>query len=91
MLHFSEHGLKTIIFLVTRPIKAMSRLYIPSVLYRYEITSNTIAIECAMSNIVIPHANGDYAYASFDMSQYYGDMVVQGPCSILLEFYYLLP
>lgn len=52
---------------------------------------NTIAFECATSNIVIPDANGDYACASFDMSQYYGDMVVQGPCSIALEFYYLLP
>ncbi len=44
-----------------------------------------------MSNIAIPHAKGDYAYASFDMYQYYDDMVVQGPCSIVLEFYYLLP
>jgi hydroxyacyl-ACP dehydratase HTD2-like protein with hotdog domain len=52
---------------------------------------NTIAFECAMSNIAIPHANGDYAYASFAMSEYYDDMVVQGPCSIVLEFYYLLP
>jgi hypothetical protein len=52
---------------------------------------NTIAIECARSNIAIPHGNGDYAYPSFDMSQYYDDMVVQGPCSIVLEFYYLLP
>jgi hypothetical protein len=52
---------------------------------------NTITFECAMSNIAIPHAKGDYAYASFDMYQYYDDMVVQGPCSIVLEFYYLLP
>ncbi len=41
ILHFSEHGLKSMMFLVTRPIKAMSRLYIPSALYRNEITSNS--------------------------------------------------
>jgi len=52
---------------------------------------NTIAIECAMSNIAIPRGNGDYAYPSFDMSQYCDDTVVQGPCSIVLEFYYFLP
>ncbi len=52
---------------------------------------NTIAIECAMSNIAIPRGNGDYAYPSFHMSQYYDDTVVQGPCSIVLEFYYFLP
>jgi hypothetical protein len=44
-----------------------------------------------MINIVIPHGNGDYAYPSFDMSQYYDDTVVQRPCSIVLEFYYFLP
>lgn len=52
---------------------------------------NTIAFECATSNIAMPHANGDYGCASFDMSEYYGDMVVQEPCSIVLELYYLLP
>jgi len=52
---------------------------------------NTIALECARSNIAIPHANGDYASASFNMCQYYDDMVVQGPYSLVLELYYLLP
>jgi hypothetical protein len=38
-----------------------------------------------MSSIAIPHANGDYAYTSFAMSEYCDDMVVQGPCSIVLS------
>jgi len=53
---------------------------------------NTIAFECATSNIAIPHANGDYACASFDMSQYYGDIVVQArmpACQKYLPKYHL--